>query len=66
MVEFLANTKKIVFSLLCEKNQLEIISPLWNKEPKSYMKELLDENFEYIISTVSSDGLNDSWLGPHN
>jgi uncharacterized protein (TIGR00290 family) len=27
------------------------------------MKELLDENFEYIISTVSSDGLNDSWLG---
>ena len=27
------------------------------------MKELLSENFEYVISTVSSDGLNDSWLG---
>ena len=27
------------------------------------MKELLDTNFEYIVSTVSSDGLNDSWLG---
>ena len=23
----------------------------------------MNENFEYIISTVSSDGLNDSWLG---
>ena len=51
------------FSLICEKNQLKIISPLWNKEPESYMKELLNENFEYIISTVSSAGLNHSWLG---
>ena len=51
------------FSIVCEQNQLEVISPLWNKNSESYMKELLDEKFEYIISTVSSDGLNDSWLG---
>ena len=51
------------FSSVCKKNQLEILSPLWNKDPESYMKALIDENFEYIISTVSSDGLNDSWLG---
>ena len=59
----LSEYQKDNFSLICEKNQLKIISPLWNKEPKSYMKELLNENFEYIISTVSSAGLNDSWLG---
>ena len=59
----LSEYQKDNFSLVCEKNNLEIISPLWNKEPESYMKELLDENFEYIISAVSSDGLNDSWLG---
>ena len=59
----LSEYQKDNFSLICEKNQLKIISPLWNKEPESYMKELLNENFEYIISTVSSDGLNDSWLG---
>jgi len=59
----LSEYQKDNFSLICEKNQLEIISPLWNKDPESYMKELLDENFEYIISAVSSDGLNDSWLG---
>ena len=59
----LSEYQKDNFSLVCKKNNLEVISPLWNKEPKSYMKELLDENFEYIISTVSSDGLNDSWLG---
>jgi ABC transporter with metal-binding/Fe-S-binding domain ATP-binding protein len=59
----LSKYQKDNFSLVCKKNQLEIISPLWNKEPQSYMNELLNENFEYIISTVSSDGLNDSWLG---
>ena len=59
----LSEYQKNNFSLICEKNHLKIISPLWNKEPESYMKELLNENFEYIISTVSSDGLNDSWLG---
>ena len=59
----LSEYQKDNFSLICEKNQLKIISPLWNKEPESYMKELLNENFEYVISTVSSAGLNDSWLG---
>jgi ABC transporter with metal-binding/Fe-S-binding domain ATP-binding protein len=59
----LSEYQKANFSLVCKKNHLEIISPLWNKDPEFYMKELLNENFEYIISTVSSDGLNDSWLG---
>ena len=59
----LSEYQKDNFSLVCEKNQLEIISPLWNKDPECYMKELLDENFEYIVSAVSSEGLDDSWLG---
>ncbi|MDC0211161.1 diphthine--ammonia ligase [Candidatus Nitrosopelagicus sp.] len=59
----LSKYQKDNFSLICKKNNLEILSPLWNKKPESYMKELLEENFEYIISSVSSDGLNDSWLG---
>ena len=59
----LSKYQKDNFSLICKKNNLEIISPLWNKNPRSYMKELLDENFEYIISSVSSDGLDNSWLG---
>ena len=36
----LSEYQKDNFSLICEKNQLKIISPLWNKEPESYMKEL--------------------------
>jgi len=59
----LSKYQKDNFSLICQKNDLEIISPLWNKNAESYMKELLEENFEYIISSVSCDGLDDSWLG---
>ena len=59
----LSKYQKDNFSLISEKNNLEILSPLWNTKPESYMKKLLEENFEYIISSVSSDGLNDSWLG---
>ena len=59
----LSKYQKDNFSLICERNNLEIISPLWNKNPESYMKELLEENFEYIISSVSYDGLDNSWLG---
>ena len=59
----LSKYQKDNFSLICKKNNLEIISPLWNTKPESYMKELLENNFEYIISSVGCDGLNDSWLG---
>jgi len=59
----LSEYQKDNFSSVCKKHHLEIISPLWKKDAESYMKELLDTNFEYILSTVSSDGLNDSWLG---
>ena len=59
----LSEFQKSKFSLISEKNKLTVISPLWNKESKSYMKELLDASFEYIICAVGSDGLNESWLG---
>ena len=59
----LSEYQKNNFTSLCKKNDLEIVSPLWNKESSLYMQELIDNDFEYIISAVSSDGLDDSWLG---
>jgi len=51
------------FETLCSKFNLVPIAPLWNSEPLQYMNDLLDSSFEFIITTVSSGGLNDSWLG---
>jgi len=59
----LSEYQKDNFSLICKNNNLKVVSPLWNKEPISYMNELLDNNFEYIVTNVSSDGLDESWLG---
>ncbi len=55
--------QKEKFESLCSKLDLVAITPLWNTEPEQYMNDLLDYNFIFIMITVSSDGLDDTWLG---
>ena len=55
--------QKDKFETLCSKLNLLAISPLWNTDPEQYMNDLIDSNFVYIMTTVSSDGLDDTWLG---
>ncbi len=55
--------QKDKFENICSKLNLAVIAPLWGTEPEEYMKELLDSDFDFILITVSSDGLDDSWLG---
>jgi diphthine-ammonia ligase len=55
--------QKEKFETLCLKLNLVCISPLWEIEPKKYMNDLLDSNFHFMMITVSSDGLDEHWLG---
>ena len=55
--------QKEKFESLCSKLDLVAITPLWNTEPEQYMNDLLDSNFVFVMITVSSDGLDDTWLG---
>jgi len=55
--------QKEKFESLCSKLDLVAVTPLWNTEPEQYMNDLLDSNFIFIMITVSSDGLDDTWLG---
>ena len=55
--------QKNKFEELCQNNNLKLISPIWQKNASAYMKELLNNRFEFIISSVSSGGLDKSWLG---
>ena len=55
--------QKEKFETLCSKFNLTPVAPLWDTEPLQYMNDLLDSNFDFIMTTVSSDGLDDSWLG---
>ena len=55
--------QKDKFENVCADLDLMVISPLWGSEPEQYMKELLDANFHFILTSVTTDGLDDSWLG---
>jgi len=58
-----SNFQKDKFETLCSKLNLIIVAPLWGIESHQYMNDLLDSKFEFIMTVVSSDGLDDSWLG---
>ncbi|MGY5150429.1 MAG: diphthine--ammonia ligase [Candidatus Nitrosopumilus sp. bin_68KS] len=58
-----SNFQKEKFETLCSKFNLFLISPLWDLEPETYMNELIDSNYNFIITSVSSGGLDDTWLG---
>lgn len=55
--------QKDKFQSLCDKLNLKSFSPLWNSDPKQYLEDLVNTNFDFIITSVSSGGLDDSWLG---
>jgi diphthine-ammonia ligase len=55
--------QKEKFENLCDKWNLKSIAPLWNYEPLKYMNELVTSKFVFVITSVSSGGLDDSWLG---
>jgi len=59
----LSEFQKNHFEDTCKKLNLKIISPLWGMDQKEYMKKLIESDFKFIITSVSSDGLDDSWLG---
>ena len=59
----LSEFQKKNFNKVCESLNLKLISPIWRLDQKQYMKNLLKDNFKFIIASVSSDGLDDSWLG---
>jgi ABC transporter with metal-binding/Fe-S-binding domain ATP-binding protein len=55
--------QKEKFETLCSKLDLIAIAPLWNTESEQYMYDLINSDFLFIMITVSSDGLDEKWLG---
>ena len=51
------------FENICNENDLNILTPLWKTSPKEYMNEIISSGFKFILTSVSSDGLDETWLG---
>ena len=51
------------FEQACASQNLSIVSPIWKTDQHSYMRDLLNSDFEFILTSVTADGLDGSWLG---
>ena len=58
-----SNFQKQKFETICSELDLVSFVPLWKSSPKEYMNDLLGSKFVFIITSVTSDGLDDTWLG---
>ena len=58
-----SNFQKQKFEKICSTLNLIPLGPLWNLSPIEYMNNLIDSKFIFIITSVTSDGLDDKWLG---
>jgi len=47
---------------VCNKLNLKVFSPLWHIDQEKEMREILKNNFKFIITKIAAEGLNKSWL----
>lgn len=59
----LSEFQKARFEKIAQELGLVVIAPIWKKDQKLYLKELMDSGFEFVISAVSCNGLDESWVG---
>jgi diphthine-ammonia ligase len=48
---------------ICRKLGLKSISPHWQRSMRDYLQDIIVSGFEVIITSVSAEGFNESWLG---
>jgi len=48
---------------ICDSLHLKIFSPLWHTGQETEMRQLLNEGFEIVLSSIAAEGLDKSWLG---
>jgi diphthine-ammonia ligase len=59
----LSQFQKEHFESVANDLGLQVLAPIWKQNQKQYMEDLIDSGFEFIITAVSCDGLDESWLG---
>lgn len=48
---------------ICKQLNLKCIMPLWQQDPYKILREILDLNFEVIVTGVYAYGFSKEWLG---
>jgi ABC transporter with metal-binding/Fe-S-binding domain ATP-binding protein len=48
---------------MCDRLGATLFAPLWQREPRSLAREMLEAGFEITVVRVAAAGLDESWLG---
>ncbi|MBU1198275.1 MAG: TIGR00289 family protein [Nanoarchaeota archaeon] len=60
---FASKYQKERIEMICKDLGLQCINPLWGKDPEKLIREMLDNGFEFILSSIAAEGLDETWLG---
>tara|TARA_Y100000310_G_scaffold344930_1_gene460575 strand:- start:3804 stop:4478 length:675 start_codon:yes stop_codon:yes gene_type:complete len=58
-----SNYQGKIFGKMAEELGVELLAPYWNVPHEELIQEAIDANFKIIFTSVSADGLDESWLG---
>ncbi|AWR97073.1 diphthine--ammonia ligase [Acidianus sulfidivorans JP7] len=59
----LSDYQRLNISLICEKLGLRSYTPLWRKNQEKYLLELIEDGFEFIITSISAYGFPYDLIG---
>jgi len=58
-----SNYQKKRIDQICKELNLASITPLWGHDPVELLREMTSAGLEIIITSVSAQGFDESWLG---
>ena len=58
-----SNYQGKIFTKMAEELGVEFLAPYWNVPHEELIQEAIDAGFKIIFTSVSADGLDESWLG---
>ncbi len=48
---------------MCHRLNLHSFAPLWHQTPIEHLRGMIDSGFEIMVTSVSCEGLDHTWLG---
>ena len=48
---------------ICQDIGIKSFTPIWHKNQREYVREMVEEGFEIMITGCYAEGLDESWLG---
>ena len=55
--------QKQLLECMCHRLNLHSFAPLWHQTPIEHLRGMIDSGFEIMVTSVSCEGLDHTWLG---